>query len=91
MTQQFKAWITKYALTDGIFSVEGERSSTSSNMLSYKRLGRTEYVHGEGRDWHRSEESALKRAEAMRISKIQSHQKSIVKLQQLTFTSGESQ
>lgn len=86
-----KVWISKYALTIGLFEIEAELCEPSWNktvatMVKYRRPNcYEEYAHGEGREWHRSRKEAEKRAEAMRIRKIQSHQKAIEKLQRLVF------
>ena len=55
-------------------------------MLSYigSRYDWRECVHG--KDWHRTPESALARAEEMRKAKIASLKKSIAKLEAMTFS-----
>lgn len=76
---------TKYVLTAGIEKITGE---LSGNTFSYKQEESfwTTYLHGEGRDWHRTEESARKRAEEIRLKKIASLKKQIAKLELLTFS-----
>lgn len=66
-----KIYVTKYALTSGIFSVDGDINEDGT-MASYKKSSTwfTEYVHGN--DFHLTKESALSRAEEMRITKLQS-------------------
>ena len=44
-----------------------------------------EHFHGEGLDWHRTWESALARAEKMKEAKIASLNKSIRKIERMTF------
>ena len=78
-----KAWITKYALTSGIHEVVAEQSKESPGMISWG--GWNGYAHGEGRDWHRTREGAMVRAEVMRKKKIESLKKSIKKLEALRF------
>jgi len=80
-------WITKYALTDGIVEVKNARHcvSTSVNMIDCPSLGVFATFHGEGKEWHRTRESAVKRAEAMRVKKIAAYKKSIKKLEALKF------
>lgn len=80
-------FVTKHALTKGIqeFVVEScgdgmVRTLTGPHINSY-----VQYFHGEGRDWHRILEGAQKRAEEMRIKKIESLNKSIKKLEKLRF------
>jgi hypothetical protein len=83
-----KVWITKYALTDGIQCVDGVTFDRSPKLLEYNRAaGRlSQYAHGEGKEWHRTYESAQARAEAMRVAKIASYRKSIAKLEKLSFS-----
>lgn len=81
-----KVYITKYALTAGIQIKNAEKSSTSDGMVGVKHGGYTAYFHGEGRDWHRTAESALKRAEEMRRKKIASLNKSLAKIEAMKFT-----
>ena len=80
----FKVWITKYALTDGIRLIEAKQSSQYLDMMSYGE-GAYDHAHGEGREWHRTPESALRRAEEMRKKKLASLRKSIAKLEAMTF------
>jgi hypothetical protein len=84
MSLPFTAFVTKYALTDGIKRklVEpfGDTEMVSTVGASYENF------HGEGRDWHRTYDGALARAERMRSDKIASHKKYIAKLEKMTFT-----
>ena len=85
--EDITAWVTKYALTDGIQKVSGTvRHETSSDMLSYigSRYDWRECVHGN--DWHRTPEAALARAEEMRKNKIAALRKIIAKLEAMTFS-----
>jgi len=82
-----KVWITKYALTQGIFDVTGRVSDYTPDMLGVVNEDcRTEYYHGEGREWHRTEAAAIQRAEQMRVAKLASLRKSIARLEKLTFS-----
>ena len=76
-----KIWVTKYALSKGIFETEGEAVGEGL----FKAHKQYDYFHGEGRDWHRTKESAIVRAENMRIAKIASLKKQIAKLEKLSF------
>ena len=83
-----KAWITKYALTEGIFEVDARVcGDISQDMIAYRRAGDTveSYCHGRGRDWHTSYEGAACRARAMRDAKIRSIEKQIARLRSLEF------
>lgn len=78
-----KIWVTKYALTQGILEKEGDIcTDINVQMIS---CGPLEIYHGEGKEWHRTIESAIKKSENMRISKISSFKKKIEKLNKLTF------
>ena len=84
--ERIRAWVTKYALSDGVYMVEGDVChETSSSMLKWTtRHGGTSTTHG--KDWHRTPEQALARAEEMRIAKIESLKKSIKKMEALQFS-----
>lgn len=77
-----KVWITKYALTQGIFEKEVREGIDGSAVY-----GETLYesYHGEGKQWHRTKESAIKRAEEMRKDKIERLKKQIKKLERMRF------
>lgn len=80
------AFVTKYALSDGIIKVSGTvHNDVSSKMLSFTRGDDwyTEYAHGN--DWWLTEADALADAESRRTKKIASHKKSIAKLEKLEF------
>lgn len=83
--ERFTAYVTKYALTTGIYAVDAElRSDISPKMISYKRGG---YVAEQafGNEWHRTPEAAIARAEEMRIAKIDSLRKQIARLAAMQF------
>lgn len=80
-----KAWITKYALTSGIFEAEAE-AGTPPSVIAVRQPGElTAYFHAN--DWHKSKEDAIARAEEMRAKKIASLRKSIAKLEVMSFDS----
>lgn len=81
-----RVYITKYALTTGIQIKQAERPSTADDSMIVVRVGGySSYYHGNGRDWHRSSESAIKRAEEMRRKKIASLKKALAKLEAMKF------
>ena len=81
-----KAYIMKYALTEGVFVVDGEDVATSSlSMFRWKLPDSVLIQSAFGNEWHRMPESALADAESRRIRKIASHKRSIAKLEKLTF------
>lgn len=81
-----KFFITKYAMTKGIIEADGERctSSGSPDMIAVgpKNILR-QYYHRE--DWHRTRESAVKRANEMRSAKLKSIDKQRKRIAALTF------
>jgi hypothetical protein len=76
-----KIFNTKYALTDGIKEYEVEVGKNEDIV----KIGSCSYLHGEGKEWHRTIESANKRAEEMRQQKIKSLEKQLDKLKKLRF------
>ena len=80
-----KVWITKYALSQGIFAVEGDPVGDGL----FRPAGEWHHYHGEGKEWHRTLESAVARAEEMRKAKIASLAKQIRKLDKLTFSTDD--
>ncbi len=77
-TEEITAWITKYALTNGIDIVRA--TVINDKMIKYGRI----YAHG--KDWHRTPEAAIEQANKMRIAKILSLKKQIAKLEGMVFT-----
>ncbi len=84
-----KVWITKYALTEGIEAIDGEIASDISENM-FVQSGRTGRIY-HGKEWHSTEESAIKRAEEMRIAKIASLKKQIARLEELEFKASSAQ
>ena len=76
------AWVTKYALTKGILEVSGEvcHASSAGNHLRWGH-----YFGAHGKNWHRTREAAVTRAEAMRAAKLASLRKSIAQMESLNF------
>lgn len=81
-------WITKYALTTGIFVTEAEDDFDSLvgdaiNVIQKGACnGHQLYFRG---NWHTTEEKAIAKAEKMKKLKIISLKKQIKKLQKLEF------
>lgn len=66
-----RVWITKYALTSGIYTADATLcDDISDTMIAVETGGPRACFHGA--DWHRTKESALARAEEMRIAKLKS-------------------
>lgn len=83
-----KVYITKYALTLGIIIREdAEECKTSPSMIrvpSENICYSDAYYHGEGREWCRTEDEALKRFEELKEKKLKSLSKQIRKIEMLT-------
>lgn len=82
-----KAWITKYALTKGIYEITGYLSIHSPGMIVDDQNPWHGHYHGEGVEWHRRWEDAVVRALEMRDAKIKALRKQITKLEKIEFVS----
>lgn len=83
MVEIFEGYVTKYALTSGIEKMTLE---TSGNGLAYRpHTSWKTYFYGEGKDWHRTWESAVSRAEKMREARLASLKKSAAKIIAIRF------
>lgn len=79
-------WITKYALTQGIFEIDATVCTDVSNdMIKQVGVSYPTTYHGEGKEWHRTKESAIKKAKEMKEVKIKSVKKQLTKLENLKF------
>jgi tRNA G10 N-methylase Trm11 len=76
-----KLWISKYALTTGIFEIEA-RETHSPDMIADKNNTISVY-HGEGKEWHKTKEDAIQMAEIMRQKKIKSLERQLEKIKTL--------
>ena len=83
-----KVWITKYALTQGIYEADAEICSGtdfSGNMICIKNYSFPQYFHGKGKQWAETKEQAIVIADSIRKKKIESIYKQIYKLERLNF------
>lgn len=80
-----KVWITKYALSSGIQEMDAEDCGDRFPGMIVVSKPQRQTFHGEGKEWHRTEQAAKTRAAVMRHDKINSLQKQIAKLEKLTF------
>ena len=78
-----KVWITKYALTNGIKEIECEDCKNGAVKETGNPL--PTFYHGEDREWYRTKESAIQKAEEMRQKEIDSLKKQIDKLERIRF------
>lgn len=78
-----KVWIVKYALTQGLYEIEGEEYR--KGCISQRNTSLPTLYHGEGKEWCRTKEEAIHAAEEMRQKKIASLEKQIEKLKRMKF------
>lgn len=76
-------FITKYALTVGIEEMDVDLCEKYPGMV---KTTNSQFFHGEGKEWHRTLAGAIDRADEIRVAKIASLKKSIVKMEKLDFT-----
>ena len=76
-----KIWNTKFALTRGILEHEAKDCGDGMVMLIDSQ-GPCVYLHGEGKNWHRTREGAVERAEDMKTNQLAFLQKQIKKIGQ---------
>lgn len=81
-----KIYVTKYALTDGPFTVEAE-VSYEGKMASWMAGGYGQTAHG--KDFWLTEQEAIADCERRRLAKIKSIDKQRKKLEQMKFTIAE--
>jgi hypothetical protein len=82
-----KVWITKYALTKGVFEAEvvGEYGERMIRVKDASGLNGISYYHGQDVEWCATLERARNRAAEMRDLKLQSLRKQIAKLEKMEF------
>ena len=79
-----KVWVTKYALTKGIITLDCHEPGplNREDMIS---IGGYDTAKGDGIEWHRTQESAAASAELMRKKRIKSINKQLKRLKSLNF------
>lgn len=80
-----KIWNTKYCLTDGVTEHEAGLCESDNMVVIKTDKSFPVYLHGEGREWHRSLESAITRANEIKIKKLKSLDKQIKKISAIEF------
>ena len=82
MGETMKVWVTKYALSCGIYEVEVMAPSGSSTIVRTP----SPYVQFfYSSEWHLTKEAAIHEAEKMCLNKIASLKKQIAKLEKMRF------
>lgn len=79
--EQVKVWISKYALSQGVYEEDGVTLSTGDRNFAWKGALFVKL----GRDAHYTEAEAMAAAEAMRKKKIAALHKQIKKLEGMSF------
>lgn len=85
MSEQFTVWITKWALTKGIYQTTVEDCLESSSMMVREKTGSLGANYFNELEWHRTREDAVKQAEEMRVKKLRSLDKQINRIRELRF------
>jgi len=85
-----RVWISRYALSEGVYPVEvpDNVELENNNYLSFITEDPLRYHSYGKQDWHLTRERALKRADAMRDAKIKSIERQIARLRALQFGDG---
>ena len=78
-----EVWITKYALTKGIFKADAELCGLDIISASWDNGTRCNNFAGE--EWWNTKKQAIEKAEEMRSKKIESLKKQIKKLEEMRF------
>lgn len=82
-----KYYVVRYALSKGIMEVVGEIAASHPDMLRWidPKQATANFAHGEGREWCRTKDDAVARAEVIRRLKILSLKQQIAKLERIDF------
>ena len=82
-----KVWITKYALTQGIFEIEGEywQNLEKLDMDVISPTNQPGLYFGKDKEWSLIKEEAIITSNKMRLKKIESLKKQITKLENMRF------
>jgi hypothetical protein len=81
---KMKVWVTKYALTQGLFEMNAEIIDRGARHVYAK--GKTPTGHSLfTREWTKTREEAVAKAEKMKTARIASLKRSIKNMQDKTF------
>jgi len=81
-----KIWCTKWLFTTGIMELEA--IDCGNGMVKVILTDKTYFpycLHGEGREWHKTRESAVAKADEMRIKKLMALDKQMKKIAAMKF------
>lgn len=79
-----KVWVTKYALTRGLFEMNAEIIDRGAKHVYAKGKGPSG-GHIFTREWTKTREEAIEKAEKMKKARITSLKRAITKMQAKTF------
>ena len=85
-----KIWVTKYALSSGVFSTEA-KVDEANKRAQIKRPGDYWAWNAFGNEFHTTEEAARARFDELKQKKLASLRKQIAKIEALEFTVKESE
>lgn len=80
MTELTQIWVSKFALTTGLFETSAELAPNGIAKVVGGHGAFDSCLRGEGREWHRSLDEARARAGEMREARIASLRRQIAKL-----------
>lgn len=80
-----KIYVTKFALTKGVYAAEAAVYSKGFAVIDGRDFEHDTYLHGEGREWCRTEADAISVAEKMKAHAIELTEKKLAKLRGLNF------
>lgn len=80
-----KVWITKYALTKGIYETEAKDCFDINPDMIVEVNDSWHQVAHHGNDWHRTHEAAVLRANEMKTKKRASLKRQLAKVETLEF------
>lgn len=79
-----QVWITKYALTQGVYEVVARECDTAEGMIQQIEP-KVMFGYFQKPDWHRTRAEAMAHAEKMRTKKIASLKASLAKFERMVF------
>ena len=83
--EPFQVWVSKYALTKGLYKVIVTQSDDMPELV--REVVRNHRVYlGEGLEWHRTKEGAITRARTLQLAQISNLEKKLDKLEKMTFS-----
>lgn len=80
-----KIWNTKYCLTSGITVHDVEECGDNMVVIPKTQTSYPVHLHGEGKQWHRSLNAAIVRANEIKIKKLQSLDRQVKKISAIDF------